>query len=314
MRIRVSTCAVAVLGAGLIACGSEPEEPSVAAAPPAAAIERDRHAELEALKQQLGGSARVSVEGDRISLDAREAPPRVILIELEHALGFELLGGELPREPLTLQLEDRSLGEVLTAVLPGTEFQLQYAYDAGTGSHRVARVLVGEVLLAALSPEAEAEPPAARGQRGQRRAQFEFKRRQQTPEELEKIRRDFLARDEAARAVLDDPDPVVRAEAVPDVDIEGPGRDQVFALAESDPDPAVRSAALELLFEEDSQAAREALYQGLSDEDPGVVLKAIDLMEGLGEEEAIPYLQPVFEGHPDPRVRQRAGDVIQYLE
>jgi len=155
---------------------------------------------------------------------------------------------------------------------------------------------------------------AQRARRQQDRDPGRFRRREASPEELARLEAEFLARDARARVELEEPSAEIRAAALEHVDIEGPGRDRVFALARQDPDPSVRAAALGRVSEEESAEAIEALHAGLADADPGVVMAAIVALEAAGDASSVPYLERVAREHPDARVRERARQAADFLE
>jgi HEAT repeat protein len=87
----------------------------------------------------------------------------------------------------------------------------------------------------------------------------------------------------------------------------------VFALAAGDPEPAVRAAAVSQLSWDDSAAGLEALYRALEDPAPEVVREAIDALDIVGDEAALPHLDAIAQGHPDPEIRKLAHDAAESL-
>ena len=175
---------------------------------------------------------------------------------------------------------------------------------------------------------APAPPRAAAGVRRMREARRErealgveerralWRRRLGIPEdpaERQRQREQAAEQDRMRVTQLEAPDAGVRAEAVRAVDLQGPGRERVFALASDDPLPAVRAAALERLYEEEAHTARKIARRGLADREPEVVLVAIEVLGVVGDASSVPDLEPLAAEHEDPRVREAAVEVIEFL-
>jgi hypothetical protein len=133
------------------------------------------------------------------------------------------------------------------------------------------------------------------------------------PAERQRQREQAAVQDRARVTQLEDPDAGVRAEAVRAVDLQGTGRERVFALVSDDPLPAVRVAALERLYEEEAHTARKIARRGLTDREPEVVLVAIEVLGVVGDASSVPDLEPLAAEHEDPRVRKAAVEVIEFL-
>jgi hypothetical protein len=310
----------AALLALALACGEEMTEPATGPSGDAAGEVR---AELESLREGLGGRVRVSVTEGRVSLDAEEALRGAILRKLANQVGFELISDALPPARLTLHMRDQPLEAVLAALLPGVAFRAEYRFDDERGEHVVARVVAGDFSEPTPEGRAADSPPssgtaveeAERDDRAARIGRWRVRRRERMdPEELRLLRERSLARDELFVSRLGDESAEVRVEAVSEVDMEGPGRDRVYALAEGDPDPAVRAAAVSRLIDDHSLAGLEATYRALGDPDPVVVLEAIEAIETAGDESSVPYLLPLVEQHTDEEVREAAKEAAEFLE
>jgi len=133
------------------------------------------------------------------------------------------------------------------------------------------------------------------------------------PEERRALREREQARDRELVPRLEAEDAAARAEAVRDVDLQGPGRERVFALAVDDADPAVRAAAVRRLLEEDAPTARQLAQRSLGDRDADVVLVSIEVLEVVGDASSAALLEPLAAGHEDPRVREAAAETIAFL-
>jgi hypothetical protein len=133
------------------------------------------------------------------------------------------------------------------------------------------------------------------------------------PEARRRLREAAVARDAALVPQLDAEDAAARLEAVREVDLQGPGRERVFALASDDPDPAIRAAAYERLYEEPAATACQIARHGLSDPDASVVRVAIEVLSLFGDESNVAELETLAAEHGDPQVREAAADALEVL-
>lgn len=111
---------------------------------------------------------------------------------------------------------------------------------------------------------------------------------------------------------LSDPDPEVRADAVTEIEAEGPGLSALLRALE-DPDPRVRIAAIDQLEFTETPEVVSALSRVLHDPDPEVVLEAIDALQYIGHPAAIASLKPLL-ASPDIDIREAAESAIAFLE
>jgi hypothetical protein len=319
-RRRAASFAGAVL-ALVVACGGDSAPAPDAGRAPGAAPE---HA---AAGEAAPEPVRISVHDGRVSLEAHEARRASLLHALAEQAGFELDLGALPASLLTLQLEDVTVEAALAELLRGSDYRCEYRFDAQRDAHVLARVSAGEGRLGAhglagwVAEHAAAKAPTPR-LRDLARSKLSEKPPSQRwahpvvklmPEERERRLEAARAREAQALEQLASASAVDRAAAVEDVDIDGPGRDRVRALASEDPDPAVRSAAVERLSEDESADAFDAMQRALSDPAPQVVRAAIEGLDFRGDAAAIPQLERVATQHPDPEIRELATDAIDSL-
>lgn len=104
-----------------------------------------------------------------------------------------------------------------------------------------------------------------------------------------------------------------RAAAVAQLEPVGTGLFSLLEVLKSDPEPLVRVAAADRLVESDAYSAALGLTLALDDEDPRVVLVAIDSLEERGDPSLIESLVPL-EDHRDAEVRRSAARAIRNLE
>jgi hypothetical protein len=302
------------------ACGGEAGEgPAVSpptAAEPATALEAPTRAgateapESAPRAMPAAGESVVEVSDDLVTVLANRAPRIAVLRKLESATGFELRVGRLSgaeSAPVTVRAVGVPLGEALVRILEGADFQLGYTADAEHGGHLLTRVAVGESRRGGRPLDREARREAARA------------RREESPDRIASAerRREIAQRSEERAALasrqVDDPDPRVRSDAVAWLDVDREGVERLGNLLATDPAPAVRAAAAERLSDADSHGAVTQLLTALADPDSQVVIAALDALEWVGDESIIPQLGPLLK-HPDPAVRERTVEAIEFLE
>jgi len=133
------------------------------------------------------------------------------------------------------------------------------------------------------------------------------------PAERARLRELAAEQDRVLVAQIDSEDPALRLEAVSGVDLRGPGRERVFALAVEDPLALVRAAAFERLYEEEAATARPIAQRGLADREPEVVLAAIGVLGVVGDASNVAELEQLAAYHADERVREAAAEAADFL-
>ncbi len=244
------------------------------------------------------GEFEVSFGAGGIVARANQAPRRRVLEALARETDLVIVafveGGD-PDGAVTLDSEGEPIEVVLARALSGVPFSVE-PLDA-EGRARLA-VVVGKGASAARAASAArlAAPsrlldPRVQAERVQRANQLEG---------------DALAQ-------LESPDPRDRVEGVEWADLASvTGYEAVLERLANDPDASVRAAAAESLGSADVGAVRP-LLSALTDPEPSVVVSALDSLEMLADASILPELAPALE-HPDASVRERAKEVIEFLE
>jgi HEAT repeat protein len=101
---------------------------------------------------------------------------------------------------------------------------------------------------------------------------------------------------------------------VSDLEPKGEQADELRKLAVLHPDAEVRKSALEELSDADEGIALSSLITSLEDDDPEVVLTAIEGLESLDDRAAIGPLEKIARDHPDEELRDAALEAIESLE
>ncbi len=248
------------------------------------------------------------VEG-RVTLSSNAAPLLDVLERLSEAAGFELQASGLAGRLSSVRIDDLPLAEALPLLLGDVPYQTEYAFDAETRDHYLARLRVGEEEVAAIAAAEAGElaPPSGAAAAGERQVARPGKRPDtaREPRNLELEQAELLA-------LLESPDAELRAEAAWNLEPEGEGLTRLIEVLASDSDPRVRVAASGSLENAETFAAVRALVDALDDPDPEVVLEVIDSLEFAGDESNVDDLAPLLL-HPDPRVREMAAEAIEFL-
>ncbi|MBW2422635.1 MAG: HEAT repeat domain-containing protein, partial [Deltaproteobacteria bacterium] len=291
-----------------------------------------------------GGKGGVELAGDRVRLDVSGAGQLGLLQQLAEQGGFALELHEINPGAVTLRLEDATLAEAVAAIVGDSAFRIEYVLDRGTKRHVVAALHVGAAPLARPaatssgtgSPSAPSEPPSAVANRriddpaemdqhaprqASRRDEIENARERIAPlrdamkrakeeERLELQSAYERAQDalqEQLRLALQDPDPMVRQEALEEVDAsQGDARQRIGDLARDDPDPRIQVAAIEALSEDGTfQAVSELVTMLDASDDSRVLLAALEALDLNGDESLAPRIEPLA-NHSDTAVREMA--------
>jgi HEAT repeats len=277
-----------------LACGrAEEEPPGRAALPrpePAPAIVPGAAPALPAR-----GEFEVRFGASGIEARANQAPRQALLEAIARETGLVAVafveGGD-PNGRVTMQSEGESIEVVLARALAGVPFSIE-PLDAE-----------GRVRLALVVGKRSPAPAAAR------------EARRATPRQVLDPReraRNMREQEDEALAKLDSNDARERVEGVEWADLTSVlGYEAVLDRLANDADPAVRAAAAESLSGADVGAVRP-LLTALDDPDPRVVISALDSLEMLGDESIVPEVSRLLR-HPEPSVRARAEEAMQFLE
>ena len=284
--------ALALTCAAALACGSEEPQPAPEQAPAGGVPAAPAAAPAQELPLPPEGRVEVSFGSDGIVAAANQAPRRRVLESIARETGLVVVafveGGD-PEGRVTLQSRGEPIEVVIARALPGVPYSIEPL--EGGRRERLA-VVVGKRDPATGRPRPRPAPaPAERRERAAGPPVPDT-------EALEQI---------ASR------DPEERVEGVEWADVaSAAGFAAVVDRLANDPDAAVRAAAAETLGDADVGAV-PPLLGALGDRDPRVVLAALESLEMLGDASTIPQITPFLE-HPDAAVRERAAEVIEFLE
>lgn len=295
------------------------------------------------------GSDRIESREGRVWLELSDAGQLVVFERLAKEGGFALDLRELRPRRLTLRLEDASFAEAVAAIVGETAYRLSYAFDPEIGTHRLVEVQVGEGeptraalerragagrvtpdLSTSSEPRAEGDVAAVdAGVRGESSRDRIDRAREQAADLRDSVRRangeerHQLVRDyeraqdalqEQLRLALRDPDPMVRAEALEEVETDqGDARQRIGTLARDDPDPRIQKAAIELLGDDGTFEAVSQLVTMLDASEPDVLLATLEALDLTGDESLAPRIEPLAD-HADAEVRAKATEMLEYWE
>ena len=278
-------------------CGGDEEPPAPVAEAAAPAKPEVPPSQLPPQRAWIPvGTYALRFEAGALSVEAFDAPRRPLLEDLAQRAGFALEAAPGDWPALTLRLEAQPL-ELALPLLVG-EFEYRAEWANADGEHRLTKLVIGAPRSAANLPEGALRP-------GEVGAALERALKEQRD-------RAELLSEEDALAQLKDADPEQRVRAALALDAEGAGLSALMGALENDPDPRVRAATTVSLEESEELAAVQALVGALDDPEPEVVIEVLDSLEFAGDESTVIYVQPLL-SHPDPRVRQAAGNAMKLL-
>jgi hypothetical protein len=260
------------------------------------------------------GEAIIRFAHGRVTILAHTVLRGRILAELARLAGFRLEVGALEPVALTVRIEDVSLEVALPTLLGDIAYRVDYGFDPEVGEHVVTRLSLvspasSSELAAARAPRERPEDESAATAFAEQRHQISAERTRM----LKRFREEERAERKLLLAALESPNPEQRAAAISEIDPEGPGAESLFEVVYGDPDPRTREAAVERLEDADVCPATLALVYALEDPDPGVVRRAIGVVQDVGDESFIPMLEPLLRSE-DTAIRDAAREAVDYLE
>ena len=228
---------------------------------------------------------------------ANRAPRLAVLRQIAEAAGFrlEVAPEAMPREgSVTLRAADVAIEAILEKLLDGIAYGLYYEPDPETRARVLSRVVLPGRALGEGPPEprtADGFPPAR-------------------PD-------DDTHPTLASLDQLRDPDPEIRASAAEWISLDPGNFSELADLLRNDPSAGVRVAAATTLGDAmnkpEEREAEAVLLEALHDEEPEVVLAALDALESVGDAGTAPGLGFLLQ-HPTAEVRKAAADTIEWLE
>ncbi|MFI5316166.1 MAG: HEAT repeat domain-containing protein [Myxococcota bacterium] len=299
MRARVVLVAVSI---ALAAC--EPGGKSKSQVPPAPPAEKSDSSGL------ASGEVRVEQREGRVTVVCHEAPRGLVIEKLAREAGFQL-EGELDSQPMTLQLEQLPMDQVLPALLAGASYRAQWHYDKDQDRSLLARLEFGDVPSLA---QGSHKPKIAEALRERIRSMRENK-----PSEKQKAeaaaRREERARTQAdALEELRSSSPEMRMEAAADIEPEGPALQSLIDALGGDADPRVRAKIAEQLSDADGCVASMGLVKATVDPDPSVRCAAWHSLEMNCDESMLPSMQPQCAKETDAKVRECCNSTLEMCE
>lgn len=244
---------------------------------------------------------------------ANAVPRRPLFDFLAGELDFELVPGDINIEPVTTQLENGPLRDVLPSLLFDRAYRAAYRVNRATGRHQLSRLEIapsgattfvaesGYVVPSYVPQIGSLEPIAAQRQTSNLLSP-------PAPEDPSQA----AATWQALVLRLDDADADERIEALEQIDPEGEGWPLIVDRLTRDPDPRVRTVAAEKLEFADTLASVDALVLSLSDPNKQVVLAAIDALEFTDDHTVTEDLERLLK-HADADIREAAVEAIDFI-
>lgn len=248
------------------------------------------------------GTMQLTLLDGRVTLDSKEVSQAKILEALAARGGFELVARGSLAERLTIRMSDAPLAEAVSLIVGPLPYQMEFVGDDDRGSHRLARLRIGEPPRVADAVSASPRHAALREHPGAPSvADFE-------------LQRDVESR--YGEPAVEEP--ALRRQQVADLDVDREEDVEVlFRYAEEDPDPTVRKAAVEQLADAPgSGRVVAALVARLSDPDRDVVVASLDALEWQDDARALIALEQMLEEgslYQDPELRELVVEAIDWI-
>jgi len=280
----------------------------------------------------------MSLDGDRISLAARNVPAQDVLDELAVLYSIDVVQQSPLDRMVTLEFERQALAYAVRNLLENDSYQLfeprgETGLDPdGSGASGILWIFSEGTSVASLATSFH-QSVLLKGDVRARKEAIKALRKLGSPEAVSALSLALADNDEEVRiaairalsriggddalaainsAALDE-DPWIRSEAANALaQAGGSSATQYLDLAAQDEDPMVREAVVEALVDEHGVQAIGALTSALSDPDPNVRLMAVDALEEIGGHAAYDALLQVSDD-PDPAVRDAVKESLQLL-
>ena len=262
---------------------------------------------LSWVAESAQAAARVTVrlQKDRLSINAREAALREILVELSRATGIQVylavdLEGRVAAEATTISFKGLTIEEGLRRLLRGKNLILVYSQAGlseiriyGEGSREFRRLTVGR-------PQ-----PSRRAQTAQR-----------APRPPRGVVEDFAELTRLRAEALENPDPAARSAA-----LDRLSRNEKLAvqtaleILERERDPEVLESALDILGGQES-VPLDPLFKVATHPEPTVRLQALELLSehGEGDSRVRDLLKKIVQTDRNREVRETARSLLESLQ
>src|SRR5262249_34754018 len=258
------------------------------------------------------GDLTVEVRDGRVTILCTNQPRGLVLERLGRELGFELVG-DLDSTPISLHVEDPPLQPALPALLAGSSYRAQWAWQAEPQRTVLAKLEIGDANIA----NTASTPP--KNKLGEALRERIRALRDKKPNEKAKAdaaqRREERARSQAdALEELHSSNPEMRMEAAADIQPEGPALPPLLDALANDPDPRVRAKIAEQLGDAEGCTTALALANATTDPDPAVRRTTWAGLEMLCDESMLVSLQAKCAHESDPNVQEACRSTLEICE
>ena len=137
---------IRTIGATTILFGLVVATPSIGAeaAPAGAKPEPQTAAEAEPAAKEDPNAVQASIDRDKVTLTAKQAPRLQVLRKVGELAGFEIVHGNLIPAKLDLKISGEPVVETIAKISQDVPYWLEYQYDKASASHKLKRVLIGD--------------------------------------------------------------------------------------------------------------------------------------------------------------------------
>ena len=259
------------------------------------------------------GEVQVEVRDGRITIVCHDAPRGLVVEKLAREAGFQLTG-DLDSQPMTLELQQVAMEQVIPPLLAGASYRAQWRFEKDQERTLLARLEVGDVASTAATTQASHKPKLGEALRERFRAMRDNKPNEKQKQEAA-ARREERARTQAdALEELRSSNPEMRMEAAADIEPEGPALHSLIDTLANDADSRVRAKVAEQLADADGCVASMGLVTATADPDPSVRCAAWHSLEMNCDESMLPQMQPTCAREADPKVRECCTGTLEMCE
>lgn len=284
------------------------------------------------------GYLHISLDGDRISLAARNVSAQDVLDELATLCRIDVVQHAPLDRMVTFEFERQALAYAVRKLLENDSYQFfeprgETGLDSDSSvASRILWIFSEGTSVASLATSFH-QSVLLKGDVRARKEAIKALRKLGSPEAVSALSLALADEDEdiriaairalsriggddalaAINSVAQDEDPWIRNEAANALaQAGGSSATEYLGLAAQDEDPMVREAVVEALLDKHGVQAIGALTGALSDPDPNVRLMAVDALEEFGGHAAYAALLQVRDD-PDPAVRDAVKESLQLL-
>ncbi|MFC1664551.1 HEAT repeat domain-containing protein [Pseudomonadota bacterium] len=243
----------------------------------------------------VAGEYQLSYDGSAFSINAVESDQIQLIKAVANRLGVPLTVHNISSQSITVNLNHGNLMDVLTTVLPGIGFEIKVTANGQSNELTTVRLVIGEL-------------PANQTSSIQTENFNTVKRRPKKDTEDQQTDPGVFLQE----SWLTESSSVLRIKNLGDIDVEESGYELISAVLKKDPDVKVRIAAMETLGDIGSYVSKKLILEALSDNDPALVVAAIELIDSWADPSVLDHLKPL-RGRGDSQIDEALDYIFENL-